>query len=83
MDGIRIDQQQFMADLNIPAVPNGPEVNKNDDVDQEGRTALRRIVGQANWTARRSQPDVNFDLMELSMKFNNAMLLILEELRGS
>ena len=68
VEGIRIDQKQFIADLDVPIVPNA---KKDDAVEEKGKTALRRSVGQANWAARRTRPDVSFDLMELSMKFNN------------
>ena len=55
---------------------NFPELvsqeHKDSPASQESKMELRRTVGQANWAARRTRPDVGFDLMELSMRFNNA-----------
>ena len=71
-EGIRIDQLQYIPEISSVNIPNGPGVGKDDLVSSESKTSLRRTVGQANWAARRTRPDVGFDLMELSMRFNNA-----------
>ena len=71
-EGIRIDQNQYIQNIDSMDIPNDPETRKGDSVPQESKTKLRRTVGQANWAARRTRPDVCFDLMELSMRFNNA-----------
>ena len=70
--GIRIDQLQYIPEISSVTIPTGVGVRKDNPASDEGRTQLRRSVGQANWAARRTRPDVGFDLMELSMKFNSA-----------
>ena len=47
------------------------ELKRSDLINQAGKSPLRQAVGQANWAARRTRPEVSFDLMELSMKFNS------------
>ena len=71
-EGIKIDQLQYIPEISTVSIPNGPGVCKDDIVPSESKSSLRRTVGQANWAARRTRPDVGFDLMELSMRFNNA-----------
>ena len=71
-DGIRIDQLQYIPEISSVTIPDDPGVHKDNIVPPESKSDLRRTVGQANWAARRTRPDVGFDLMELSMRFNNA-----------
>ena len=73
-NGIMIDQLQYISEIHEVDVPSNPKQKNSDSVEAEGRTGLRRLVGQANWAARRSRPDASFDLLELSMRFNNAVV---------
>ena len=73
-DGIKINQDEYIATIDKIDVAKGSGIKKADPVDDAGRKALRRAVGQSNWAARRSRPDVCFDLMELSMKFQKAQI---------
>ena len=67
--GILVDQMDYVAHLEYVEIPK--MLRRTDLVRQAGKSPLRQAVGQANWTARRTRPEVCFDLMELSMKFNN------------
>ena len=67
-EGIKMDQLDYIANLEKVDIPKAGE---NANSNKKRKSPLRSIVGQANWAARRTRPDVNFDLMELSMKFNN------------
>ena len=73
-DGIRIDQLQYIPEITSVNVPTGSGVRKDSPASAQGKSDLRRAVGQANWAARRTRPDAGFDLMELSMRFNNATI---------
>ena len=73
-NGIMIDQLQYISEIHEVDVPSNMKQKNSDSIDAEYRTGLRRMVGQANWAARRSRPDSSFDLLELSMRFNNAVV---------
>ena len=73
-EGITIDQIEYINEIDTINIPNNPETRKDDAASPSLKTALRRTVGQANWAARRTRPDVCFDIMELSMRFNNACI---------
>lgn len=67
--GIVVNQADYISNLENVEVPR--ELKRSDLINQAGKSPLRQAVGQANWAARRTRPEVSFDLMELSMKFNS------------
>ena len=70
-DAIVLDQSKYASSLSL----NLP-VRKSDQNDVElssaDYTKFRSVVGQLNWVAQGSRPDMSFDVVSLSTKFNRA-----------
>ena len=44
--------------------------NKDSPLNKTERAEYRKLVGQLNWVARHTRPDIMFDVMELSTMLN-------------
>ena len=55
----------------IPITPSR-KLRKNDKVTFEEEKLLRSAIGQLNWVATQTRPDLSYDVLELSMITNRA-----------
>ena len=66
-DHIQVSQDKFVRNFeNIPISPSRLS-QKNSKLTSEELALLRSLVGQANWIASQTRPDINYDVLELSM----------------
>ena len=75
--GLEIDQTQVSIGLSqikyiatIQGLPANRKLQKEERLSKEEHCTYRRIVGQLNWVARHTRPDIVFDVMELSTALN-------------
>ena len=47
-------------------------MQKDETLKEEERTLYRRLAGVLNWVVRGSRPDLSFDMVDLSTRFNSA-----------
>ena len=66
-DHIRVSQDEFVR--NFESIPISPSrlSQKNAKLTSEELALLRSLVGQANWIASQTRPDISYDVLELSM----------------
>ena len=51
-------------------IPIKSQYQKLHQLNEEKRHKLRSITGQINWVARQTQPDICFDVLDLSISMN-------------
>lgn len=66
--GISLDQDQYVKNLEIPALEVTRSGNRQDDLTAPELSELRKICGSLNWIVMATRPDLSFDLIELSTK---------------
>ena len=64
--GITLDQEDYIKNRLAPAVLKSGDSKR--PLDKEETLLLRRLIGQINWTATQSRPDMSFTVVELSSK---------------
>ena len=68
-EGVRIDQDKYVRNVNIPAIDLQQLKDRKREMKQDELTLLRQITGIVNWAARATRPDLSFDMIDLSTKF--------------
>ena len=67
--GVRIDQEKYITNVNIPTIDTQQLKDRKREMSQEELTLLRQLTGIVNWAARATRPDLCFDMIDLSTKF--------------
>ena len=65
---ITLDQVTYIESLVVPDVKDFCGSVKAMSLVKKEHTLFRKVVGQLNWIARQTRPDMCFDIMEMSMK---------------
>ena len=72
-DGLTIDQDQYIASLTPIPISKERFAEKNDSeknkLKESEKKAYRALVGQLNWVATHTRPDVAFETCILSISF--------------
>ena len=79
-DGISVDQSEYIASLqNIP-VSSARASQKSSKLSEKEVSEYRSLVGQLNWIATQTRPDIAFDVCDLSMAAQSATVENLKKL---
>ena len=70
--GIVLDQTKYVSEMNFGTLTPERMTMKKSELSDKEYTLFRSIVGSMNWLAHGTRPDILFDLIDLSMKFNKA-----------
>ena len=69
---IGVDQEHYIGTLQEVAICTGR--SRNDDLTPDERSEYRSIVGQLNWVATQTRPDILFEVCLLSSRFESARI---------
>ena len=69
-NGIVMSQIKYVNKLNASNLEITRKTEKASDLDKCEHEQFRKIVGQLNWAAQHTRPDLMFEVLELSMKLN-------------
>ena len=67
-----IDQIQYCNILEPMKLSRGRLNNRLSDLSKSEKTEFRSLIGQLNWVATQSRPDIAFDVCDLSGRVKNA-----------
>ena len=69
-----VNQNSFANTIQPITIPNERLTNKETKVDQEERKLLREVIGQLNWLAGITRPDISYDVCKTSTKVKDATI---------
>ena len=69
INSITLSQSDYVQKLNSVVVPIERKAVKTSPLTKVETRQFRAIVGQINWAAQQTRPDLLFEVLELSMKF--------------
>ena len=67
-DHIVLSQKKYMDRVSVCNISVDRRLLKESTLEPLEHEQFRRMVGQLNWAARQTRPDLMFDVLELSMK---------------
>ena len=75
--GITIDQTLYALSISPIEIKKARSLRKNDKLNQEEKTDLKRLAGQMMCVATQNRPDVLFDVYRISKtrKYSKVTLL--------
>ena len=66
-EGIMVDQLQYASSLQTISINKARSSNKLCELSEIEKNEYRALVGQLNWLAANTRPDISFDICELSV----------------
>ena len=70
--GIYLSQNKYTKDIQEIEVDASRLSDPNQPVNEEEKTALRSVIGQLNWLATQTRPDLSYDVCDLSTSLKDA-----------
>ena len=67
---ISLDQKEYSDELKQIEITN--KKNKDRALNNDEQYLYRKTIGQLNWLASQSRPDLSFDVCKLSVKLKSA-----------
>ena len=74
-EGILVDQLQYASGLQPIRISRARAMQKGSDLSEDEKADYRAIVGQLNWIATNTRPDIAFDICELSVSLKKATVM--------
>ena len=73
-EGIMFDQSHYMKELEVVNVDPLRAKEKKQPLTKQEHKAFRSLVGRCNWASRGSRPDISFEVIDLSTKFQKPVV---------
>ena len=66
-----LDQEKYVNSIESIRIDPGRAKEKNSSLTTMEQTQLRSLVGQCNWVAQGTRPDLAYEVVELSSRFKD------------
>lgn len=76
---IRIDQQNYADSINTITLNSEQIKNPQRKLNEHEKSLLRSAIGQLNWLANISRPEISFQVSNISSKITNATISDIKE----
>ena len=76
---IIIDQQSYADSINIIPLNNEQVSSPQRKLNENEKTLLRSAIGQLNWLANISRPEISFQVSNISSRISNATISDIKE----
>ena len=73
-DGVCVDQCQYASSVKKVDISKKRSMEKRNELSERERTEYRAVIGQLNWIATHSKPDISFDVCEISTRIKRATI---------
>jgi hypothetical protein len=73
-DGILLSQNDYIDSMSTVTITPERARQKSEPLTKEELTNYRSAVGSVNWVVQSTRPDVAFDMLMLSMKFQSGVV---------
>jgi hypothetical protein len=73
-DCIIVDQNHYVDGLTVEKLDAKRLAQRQDVLENSEHTMLRSMAGKLNWVVQGTRPDLAYQLVEISMKFKNAII---------
>ena len=73
-EGVTVDQFQYASSLEPICISRGRSTNKHSELSESEKTDYRGLLGQLNWLATNTRPDIAFDICDLSVSIKKATI---------
>ena len=65
---IIIDHSEYVEKMKTETLDPGRAAAKNELLTEQEQTVYRQMIGQLNWAAQGSRPEMPFDMIQMSTK---------------
>ena len=69
---ILVDQTCYVSNLEEIPISKERALRKNDELSSKELSQLRSTIGQLNWLANQTRPDITYDILEHSVSIKSA-----------
>lgn len=69
---VYVDQDTYINSIKPIDISAKRKSHKDQDLSDKEKTKFRALIGQLNWVATQTRPDVSFDVCELSLSVKGA-----------
>ena len=74
---ISLAQNEYSNTISEIPINVTRQMHKNDMINEVEEKQLRTLIGQLNWTASQTRPDLSYKVLQSSIKVNKAIVEML------
>ena len=69
---IELNQDNYISEMSQVEIQNEQSTSPDDALNEDERKQLRTVIGQVNWVANQTRPDIAYKACQASISFKDA-----------